>query len=119
VNARAVATLLVLMMALVALVACGAQSGQPLAAIHAEVDSWSETTTTDGVCLECHSSSIVTRATQNYDGSDDVNVHEPPVADHTSASCVSCHQVEEPPVLTCNQTGCHAYPLPEGWTTLS
>jgi hypothetical protein len=120
VSARALTTLLVLMAALLVLVACGVQpTGQPLSAIHAEVDSWSESAATDGACLECHDPSSIIRATQNYDGSDDVTVHEPPVADHTSASCISCHRTDGAPILTCNnQTGCHAYTLPEGWTIL-
>jgi hypothetical protein len=102
------------------LLACGAQAtGQPLSAIHADVDSWSATAATDGFCEECHEAATIAVATQNYDGLSDVNIHEPPADDHTSVSCITCHRVEENPVLTCNQTGCHDYTLPDGWTTLS
>jgi hypothetical protein len=106
---------LAVVVAMAALAACGQPTGQPLSAIHEQVDSWEVTATTDAACLDCHDRASIVQATRGFDGQDDVNVHEPPASDHQTMSCVSCHRAEEPPVLTCNQTGCHAYTLPENW----
>jgi hypothetical protein len=99
------------------LAACGVPTGQPLSAIHTNADSWDSSATSDGSCLECHDHTSIVRSTEDYDGLVGVSIHEPPPADHSTASCVSCHRTEKAPVLTCNQTACHAYTLPEGWTT--
>jgi hypothetical protein len=108
--------LLAALMLTLALTACGAQSGQPLSTIHANA-GWDSSATGDRACLECHDISSIVRSTEDYDGLTGVSIHEPPTDDHIAASCVSCHRVEEAPVLTCNQTACHDYTLPEGWVT--
>ncbi|MDR1015296.1 MAG: cytochrome c3 family protein [Coriobacteriales bacterium] len=117
-TARARALALAALLALLALLgACGSQAtGQPLSAIHANADSWSADAVADADCLGCHNGAALTRATQGYDGADDVNVHEPPATGHSPTACASCHRVEAAPVLACNQGGCHAYTLPEGWS---
>jgi hypothetical protein len=99
------------------LAACGAQSGQPLSTIHEDAGSWDSSATGDRSCLECHNLTSIVSSTEDYDGLVGVSIHEPPAADHSAASCTSCHRVEEAPVLTCNQTACHDYTLPKDWTT--
>jgi hypothetical protein len=99
------------------LTACGSQAtGQPLSAIHANAGSWSADAVTDGDCLGCHSGNGLIRATQGYDGDDNVSIHEPPASGHSPTACISCHRVEGDPVLACNQGGCHTYSLPEDWS---
>ncbi|MDR1083209.1 MAG: cytochrome c3 family protein [Coriobacteriales bacterium] len=108
---------LVGLLALLALAACGVPTGQPLSVIHEQAGSWEATDVSDNTCLGCHDRTNIVDSTQNYDGQADVNIHEPPGGDHPApGSCVSCHRAEEPPIMTCNQAGCHTYTLPQDWS---
>jgi hypothetical protein len=106
-----------LVLVVLALAACGQASGQPLATIHGDVEDFaSAEARNDAYCYECHEPANVVAAARDYDGQPDVNIHEPPAADHPAMTCVSCHALETLPTLGCNQSGCHAYPLPPDWT---
>jgi hypothetical protein len=105
------------LIALLALVACGIQAtGRPVLEIHANEDFEEFTAGNDEFCLNCHSVGTIRQATRDFDGQTGVSIHEPP-ADHILGNCTSCHRPNDLPVMTCNQTGCHDYPLPENWTT--
>jgi hypothetical protein len=114
----ALALLGALFLALSALAACGTPTGQPLRDIHADYDFDSAPAVSDALCENCHNIESVTESTRDYGGQIGLSIHEPPEG-MPFGDCKSCHQLDSPPLLSCNQAGCHDFDLPEGWRSTS
>ena len=96
------------------LTSCGVKTGQPLNDIHTEGQLDELSYVEGNPCLECHSSEIIIKATENYSGDSSLNLHKPPEQMlQYYGDCMTCHLMDTSPVITCNQ--CHAYKLPSGW----
>jgi hypothetical protein len=101
---------------LIMLVACGPGTGVSLRGIHEEYDFDSAPVINDALCETCHDIGSIVAATKDYDGQIGFSVHEPPER-MPFGDCESCHRLDEPPVMTCNQSSCHDVVLPEGWVS--
>ena len=96
------------------LTACGTDAGQPLSDIHQEGQLENLSFIDGNPCLKCHSSDNIIKATENYGGQSNLNIHQPPepMKQHYG-DCMTCHRRDASPTITCNQ--CHSFKLSSGW----
>ena len=114
-QSRKVAVLAMSLLFALPLLSCGTQSGQALSAIHTSGELERYSNMGGNPCLYCHDLEGIAEPTKDYGGQNGLNIHQPP-ADMAKyfGDCQTCHQVDEPPVITCNQ--CHDFRQPPGWT---
>jgi hypothetical protein len=112
-----IVTLTLALVLITTLVACGPATGQALRDIHEEGQLDDAIFINRGLCLSCHNEHGIIDSTVNYGGQTGLNIHQPPESMMDKyGDCATCHEVDEPPVLTCNTSGCHDFKLPEGWS---
>ena len=101
------AILVTVTIAILGLAACNGFSSGSLLSTHPNGEL-SAGVYDDATCISCHPEADIIAASSGYIASKKINIHNPPLTmQRNYGVCISCHQIEEKLVITCNR--CHNF----------